>query len=434
MKVKILAVLMSMALLFTGLTACSGTGGQGESGSPDSAETGTGSDKKDGDVITIEFFQQKSEEGPQKGYQAIIDKFNEEYPNIVIEMNTVPDSSKVLVSRIASDDIPVIFSDYPTQMQFKEKVKNGYVEKLSGQDFLNRVNESALEMSKAEDGEIYALPYSNNFMGIYYNTEIFEENNLTVPETYDELITICKTLSDKGIAPLGLTYKDPGRVGHMFQAMNIAWMEDGIEKIGNVCDGSAKLSGDAEYKGFAEKMLELTSYANEDAFGISDTAMWENFANGQYAMCIAGSYARGTLMIANPDLKMGTFPIPNDTKESTNILTGVDAAVCISAKASDEEKDAALKFLEFLSRPENAQVWCDCDGAPSCITEVVYKDEGVAPVLDMIKSGNVHDWMASTIPNNIVTELYSATQGFLMEKDIDQYLSDMDTAIELNAE
>ncbi len=139
--------------------------------------------------MTIEFFQQKGEEGPQKGYQAIIDKFNAANPDIKIEMNTVPDAGTVLTSRISSGDIPVIFSDYPTQQQFRQKVANGYVQDLSGQDFLKNVNESSLEMTKQEDGGYYALPYSRNYMGVFYNMDIFEENNLEIPETWMILLS-----------------------------------------------------------------------------------------------------------------------------------------------------------------------------------------------------------------------------------------------------
>lgn len=60
--------------------------------------------------LKIEFFQQKGEEGPQKGYKEIIDKFNKENSDIEIEMNTVPDAGTVLTSRISSGDIPVILS------------------------------------------------------------------------------------------------------------------------------------------------------------------------------------------------------------------------------------------------------------------------------------------------------------------------------------
>ena len=122
--------------------------------------------KKDDGVLEIEFFQQKMEEGPQKGYQAIIDKFNEENSDIRIEMNTVPDAGTVLTSRIASGDIPVLFSDYPTQQQFRQKVENGYVQDLSEQECLKNVEESALEMTKQKDGKYYALPYSLSLIHI----------------------------------------------------------------------------------------------------------------------------------------------------------------------------------------------------------------------------------------------------------------------------
>lgn len=105
MKKKLALVLCAM-LTVTSLAACSKKG------------TGDSKSETKGDVLTIEFFQQKGEEGPQKGYKTIIDKFNAENPDIKIEMNTVPDPGTVLTSRISSGDIPVIFSDYPTQQQY----------------------------------------------------------------------------------------------------------------------------------------------------------------------------------------------------------------------------------------------------------------------------------------------------------------------------
>lgn len=382
-----------------------------------------------GDVMTIEFFQQKGEEGPQKGYQAIIDKFNAANPDIRIEMNTVPDAGTVLTSRISSGDIPVIFSDYPTQQQFRQKVANGYVQDLSGQDFLKNVNESSLEMTKQEDGGYYALPYSRNYMGVFYNMDIFEENSLEIPETWDDFVKLCDTVKAAGITPVGLFGKDPGRVGHTFQCTTVAWAPNGVETIGKAAQGEAKLEGDPEFVSAFDKMSVLLSYANEDALALSDTACWEKFVNGEYAMCVTGSYARGTLQASNPDIRLGVFPLPNDTKETTHVLSGIDAAICISAKASDEEKAAAYKFLAFLAEPENAQLFCNSDGAPSCINGVENDDEGISPMTDMINAGQTHDWMASTINNNVITDLYNVVQGFWADKDVDAVLKNMDASI-----
>ena len=230
------------------------------------------------------------------------------------------------------------------------------------QECLKNVEESALEMTKQKDGKYYALPYSRNYMGVYYNQEIFEENNLEVPTTWKEFLEVCKTLKEKSITPIGLMGKDPGRVGHGFQCMTVAWDPEGIEAIERAVSGEEKLENDEGFREVAEKTAELLSYTNEDVLGLADTTCWENFANGKYAMCITGSYARGTLLIANPDLKMGVFPLPNETQETTNTLSGIDAAICVSAKASEEEKEAAYRFLDYLAETENAQTFCNHDG------------------------------------------------------------------------
>lgn len=442
---KKLAMALCVAMTMTALAGCGSSGGgstasessstetkqeeeapaQEESGDASGEETAASS----GDVMTLEFFQQKSEEGPQKGYQAIIDKFNAENSDVQIEMNTVPDAGTVLTSRISSGDIPVIFSDYPTQVQFRQKVANGYVQDLSDQDFLKNVNEAALDMTKQEDGGYYALPYSRNYMGVYYNQTIFEENGVEVPTTWDEFVQVCETLKAAGVTPMGLMGKDPGRVGHTFQCQTVAWSPNGIETIAKVAAGEGQIEGDAEFTAEFEKMATLLSYSNDDALALSDTQCWENFANGQYAMCITGSYARGTIASLNPDAKLGVFPLPNDTLDTTRCLAGIDAAVCVSAKASDEEKAAAYRFLAYLAEPENAQLFCDSDGAPSCINGVVNDDEGIAPMIELINAGQVHDWMASTINNNVVTDLYNVVQGFWAEKDVEKVLKDMDASI-----
>ena len=413
---KKLAVLLCTAMAVSSLAGCS-SGAKDPGKDQEKTKKEDTQDKTEGkedgkDVLTLEFFQQKSEEAAQVGYQNIIDKFNEQNPDIKIEMNTVPDAPTVLTSRVASGDIPVIFTDFPTQLQFHQKVANGYVQDLSEQGFLKNVEQSALDMTKQEDGKYYALPFSRNYMGVWYNMT---------------------NLKEKGVTPLGLHGKDPGRVGHTFQCCTVAFDPEGVETIEKTVAGEGKIEGDEGFQKVAEKMLTLLDYSNEDALALSDMQCYENFANGQYAMCITGSYARGTIMIANPDLKLGVFPLPNDTRETTNTLSGIDAAVCISAKASEEEKAGAYRFLEFLAQPENAQLFCDAEGAPSCITGVVHKDEGVQPMLELISDGQVHDWMASTIDNNVVTDLYNVTQGFWSEKNVDNYLKQMDESIAITS-
>ena len=198
--------------------------------------------------------------------------------------------------------------------------------------------------------------------------------------------------------------QDPGRVGHGFQCMTVAWDPEGVEAIEKTVAGENKLAEDEGFRSVAEKTVQLLEYCNTDILGLADTTCWENFANGQYAMCITGSYARGTLLIANPDLKMGVFPLPNDTKETTNTLSGIDAAVCVSAQATDEEKEAltaqltaAIDNIATESDIENlvkAKGFVDCvafiDGDQVDVTVMTTSDgltkEEVAQIRDVVLS------------------------------------------------
>lgn len=50
-------------------------------------------------------------------------------------------------------------------------------------------------------------------------------------------------------------------------------------------------------------------------------------------------------------------------------------------------------------------------------------------VVELINAGKTHDWMASTINNNVVTDLYNVVQGFWAEQDVDAVLKNMDASI-----
>ena len=48
------------------------------------------------------------------------------------------------------------------------------------------------------DGQIYAVPWSQDGKVFYYNKKIFEENNLTVPTTWNEFIATQDALKAAG--------------------------------------------------------------------------------------------------------------------------------------------------------------------------------------------------------------------------------------------
>lgn len=319
MRKRMLAMLLACCLIGGTLSGCGGKTENSKENSQASAETAkteqedTSGEKEQPENITIEFFNQKQEEAAQQAYRNAAEDFHKEYPYITIEINTVPDSEKVLVARMAADDVPVVFHGKPTSQAFFESAEAGFCLDLSDQPFIQNAIPSILESVKSEDGKVYAMPYSQNFMGVFYNVDIFEEHNLDIPKTWDEFMALCQKLEDAGIQPLEESYKDSAMAGHYRGGAMAALFPDGALWLAECAsDPNKKPSDNPDYRTFAEKAIQIMDYCNEDVFGIPQTQAMENFANGQSAMMIYGSYGRGTFMVANPDLNLGIFPIGTD--------------------------------------------------------------------------------------------------------------------------
>ena len=97
MRAKKVTALLISAVLATGLLAGCGSSGEGQGG--ESAEGSSGK-------IELEFFTQKREAADT--FDKIIAEFNASQDEIVVTQNIVPDSTSILMSRAATEDLPDI--------------------------------------------------------------------------------------------------------------------------------------------------------------------------------------------------------------------------------------------------------------------------------------------------------------------------------------
>ena len=52
------------------------------------------------------------------------------------------------------------------------------------------------------DGKLSGYPTSYNVLGVYYRKDIFEENGIAVPTTFEEFEAACAKLKENGITPI----------------------------------------------------------------------------------------------------------------------------------------------------------------------------------------------------------------------------------------
>ena len=111
-------------------------------------------------------------------------------------------------------------------------------------------------------------------------------------------------------------------------------------------------------KDFAEPMdkmmLLADEYTNEDAasraYGDGNLA----FAKGEAAMYLQGPWAFSEIAKTDPDLDLGTFPLPmTDDPDDLAVRVNMDLAVMIPEESKHQE--AARDFLEYLYLPEHIE-------------------------------------------------------------------------------
>ena len=119
------------------------------------------------------------------------------------------------------------------------------------------------------DGQILGVPLFSNTMHFFYNSEIFEANGLTPPETYDDVIAACGVLQEAG-------FDDPFNIN---LSANWSWeieFSNFIKSLGGniVNDDNTPGWNTPEGLQAAERLVEITEACQSDAgraFGIDDT-------------------------------------------------------------------------------------------------------------------------------------------------------------------
>ncbi|PWF26091.1 ABC transporter substrate-binding protein [Ancrocorticia populi] len=248
-------------------------------------------------------------------------------------------------------------------MEVSRFVERCTVSDLSGLDAASQYNpdlQPLLDQYGVCEGQTSAIPYSIMAAGIIYNKDIFEEYGLEVPETWDELIEVCEALQAEGITPIYLTgaSADNWTIGQgpfdyaVGGSIDVLQFFEDLEAEGTDVGADSKVSFQKDFAEPVEKMRLLADeYSNQDSlnrsYGDGNTA----FANGEAAMYMQGPWAFSEIAKTDPDLNLGTFPLPmtNDPAD-LKVRVNVDLALMIPNEAANPE--AAKEFLEFLYQPD----------------------------------------------------------------------------------
>jgi len=402
---SILAAVVGLTILGTTLAGCSGSGGSN----------------------TVRFYLSKPEAIPY--FRDLIADYNAEHPDVDI----VLDSSSNLQAGFLRGNPPDLgLLNYNMEMaRFMERGALSDLSDLPEADRILPEVQDLVDQYATYPGRTSVLPYSVMAASVIYNKQIFEEQGLEVPQTYDELIAVCDKLTAAGITPFYATLKDPWTVAQGWFDYTVGGEVDVADFYDELNDLGAEVGPDSPVsfeKTFAEpvdRMKDLIdNYTNADAaskaYGDGNLA----FAQGQAAMYLQGPWAFGEIAKTDPDLDLGTFPLPmTNDPDDLEVRVNIDLAAWIPE--ASESKEAARDFLAYLFQKDVMDAYNAAQLGYGTTTDAApVTDERILGMKEYYDAADFYQGPSKAIPLTIPTENYM--QGIALGAEPEKMLRTLD--------
>ena len=280
-------------------------------------------------------------------------------------------------------------------------------------------------------GRTSVLPYSVMAASVIYNKQIFADNDVEVPETWDDFIAVCDTLKAAGITPIYATFKDAWTVSQgLFDytvggMVDVASFYEQLRKEGTDVGPGSSVSFTKTLGEPVSRMDMLAQkYTNDDApsrgYGDGNLA----FSKGEGAMYFQGPWALGEIAKSGPDLELGTFPLPmtGDPGER-RVRVNIDLAAWIPEDST--HKDAARTFLTYLFQPDVMDAYNESQLGYGTTTDAApVTDPRIVGMKPYFEDARFYTGASQAIPLTIPTENY--LQGIVTGAGVEPTLQTLD--------
>ncbi len=284
-------------------------------------------------------------------YLDSIADFEKAHPNIKIVMETFENESykTKIKAAVAANELPDIFFTWGGGFS-SAFVESGRVLCVD-EAYKNYASElpEAMLGNLTWDGSKYGCGYTMNVSMLFYNKKMFDENGLTAPTTYEELVNVCQAFIDKGITPFGISAKDTWVLAQAHDAFT-------LKSVGSkVLQSVLTKDGQNSYNtpGFLEASQKFVDLVNMGAYsknaaGLTNDEACATFYSGEVPMYIMGSWMPGSINSDAPnpaDFDVVPVPVINGANAAlSDFMGGPSDSLMVSASTPYPEEAAMAMF------------------------------------------------------------------------------------------
>ncbi len=363
---RILSIVMALVMI-AGLAACGAAQEKPAAEAPAAnapavadeatkAEETKAEETKQLEPVTVKLWTlwtESADDSNKKAFYRVLENVKKDHPNITIEHDATENEAykTKLKTAIAANEAPDVFFAWGAGF-VKPFVDAGKV--LALDEFLNDGTKEKLAAGNTTNftfnGKIYGLTAYQWVAALYCNKELFDQNSIKLPETYDDLLTAVKAFRAKGIEPITVGEKDrwPGMFWQNAFALRTATAQTCLDALAKTtsfdtpefAESAAKLKELVDAKAFISGNMGLTYDEGNAAF-----------LEGTVPMYYIGNWFAGNIQSDDSKVKDKVvalkFPaLPGAKGDPNEFLGGSIDGFCVSNDT--KVKDAAVLLAKYF--------------------------------------------------------------------------------------
>lgn len=260
---------------------------------------------------------------------------------------------------------------------------------VDAKDIYSLAKDHAIDMSDQEwvkntnyaigiDDQINGFPMSVEARGLIYNADAIEAitGETFNPEDYktlDSFKELIEQLKEGGMeTPTGIMKEDWSLGGHFLSQVSEE-QPDVEEFITKLHESEADLINNEKFNSLMDffDVMKENNYAKDSAIAAEREVTEMMLAEGEIAFMYGGNWDWSVINAYDYTENMGMMPIPQNTDDGTNekLVGGGSKYFMIDSSdtTTDEQRQAALDFLEWLADSEEGQKFIteDCALVPA---------------------------------------------------------------------
>ncbi len=348
---KLVALMLTFTMAFS-LTACGGkdAGSSGGSGGGDSQNAGSGK-------VSFTIFNSKTE--IQEYLEEAVEKYGEEN-NVDIEVYYSNDTVAAHLSVKYASNEPYTLAMTDARDIYSLGVEHGY--DMKGQKWIDET-----DYAITVDDMVLGFPVCVEARGLLYNADAIEKitGETFKPESItnlDEFTAFLDRLVEGGMeAPVAILKPDWSLAAHYLQQV-YEEREDVDGFMQSLYAGETELIRDEKFNALMDTFDVLMKYNTFASAPVSaeDELVHQKMAEGEVAFQFGGCWEWNDIIDFEYTGNIGIMPVPQNVSDAySDCLVGGGSKffyIDNSEYTSDEQRQAALDFLNWLVDSEEGQV------------------------------------------------------------------------------